>query len=117
MIKSIQQIWKAFGYSLNGLKSLRKERAFNQEILFGIVVLFIAKTLSFSTLETMYTISSLLLILIIEIINSAIESVVDRISIKKHELSKKAKDLGSAAVLISFIHFFIVLLTIISSKI
>jgi len=108
MLESIIKIFKAFKYSMEGLWSLRKERSFVQELLLVIVLLPIFFIFSFSYIELIVLISSLLFVLIIEIINSAIEATIDRISTKKHPLSKKIKDLGSAIVLLSFINLAIV---------
>ena len=100
----IKRIIKATGYSLQGINSaFRSEAAIRQEL----AILFIFIPLSFylanSKLETILLITSLVLILIVELINSAIEAVVDRIGTDHHELSGKAKDIGSAAVMVSIV--------------
>jgi len=100
----IARIWAAFFYSLNGLRfAISNEAAFRQEI--GIVVvalvvlLFLPLSLFWKGLLFFATTS----ILVVELLNSAIESVVDIASPEYHELAKRAKDLGSAAVLVSIV--------------
>jgi len=102
--KGLKRITLATGFSLQGLKSaFVHEAAFRQELLLFIVLLPLACYLDVTQLERILLIAPLFLVLIIEIINSAIEAVVDRISTEKHELSGRAKDLGSAAVLIALL--------------
>ena len=84
MLNSILQIFKAIKYSIEGFWSLRKERAFCQELLLILILTPIFFYFSFSHIEIILLISSLILILIIEIINSAIETTIDRISTKKN---------------------------------
>ena len=86
----------------------RLEAAFRQEVLLLCVLLPVALLLPVSAVERVLLAGSLLLVLIVELLNSAIEAVVDRISLDRHELSGRAKDLGSAAVLFSLL---LVLLT------
>jgi diacylglycerol kinase (ATP) len=98
----LKRIILAFGYSLQGFKStFQHEAAFRQELLLAAILIPIACYVDVSQLERILLITPLFLVLIIEIINSAIEAVVDRISTEKHELSGRAKDMGSAAVLIA----------------
>lgn len=110
-IKNIaNQIYKAFLYSLSGFNFLRKERAFRDEL---IILPFLAAYIlvyDISSLIKLYLISSYALVLITEALNTCVETVVNRISTDLHDLSKKAKDIGSAAVLISLIHLAIVFL-------
>lgn len=95
--------------SMLGLKAAwRFEAAFRQETLLICVLLPIALLAPINTVEKVLLVGSLLLVLIIELLNSAIEAVVDRVSLDHHELSGRAKDLGSAAVLFSLL---LVLLT------
>ncbi|MDR1233740.1 MAG: diacylglycerol kinase [Holosporales bacterium] len=104
-MKSILAIKYAFLYSIDGLRILLKERAFRQELILGFILGIIEYLFGDKpTLVLLYLLGSYFLVLITECINSAIEIVVDRISIEQHPLSKKAKDLGSLAVLISLIH-------------
>jgi len=97
----IKRIFLAFGYSIKGIKSAFKyEAAFRQEVLLALILIPIALMVEVSQIERILLISPVILVLIFEIINSAIEAVVDRIGIEFHELSGRAKDMGSAAVLI-----------------
>jgi diacylglycerol kinase (ATP) len=98
----LQRIWHAFGYSLAGLKSAwQNEQAFRQELVLVVIGTIIALLIPVSGFEKLFLIASLILILIVELINSAIEAIVDRISLERHPLSKNAKDYGSAAVLLT----------------
>lgn len=98
----LKRIFSALRYSLDGLKTAwRHEHAFRQElVLFGAGVTA-ALALPLSAFERLLLIGVLGLVLIVELINSALEAVVDRISLDTHPLSKNAKDFGSAAVLLS----------------
>ena len=97
-----KRIILAMGYSFQGLKSaFKNEAAFRQELLLAAILIPIAFLVNVSQLERILLIAPIFLVMIIEIINSAIEAVVDRISSEKHELSGRAKDMGSAAVLIA----------------
>ncbi len=108
-----QRIVNAAGYSLKGLASTyRTEAAFRQELWLLAAAVPLALWLGETALETVLLISSLLLVLIVELLNSALESIVDRIGPEFHHLSGKAKDQGSAAVLIALILAGMVWLTI-----
>lgn len=105
----LKRIFNACGYSLSGLKAAYKnEAAFRQEIFLGLILFPLAIWIADSSLERVVLIGSLMLVLITELLNSAIEAVVDRIGIEKHELAGRAKDIGSAAVMISLINVLIV---------
>ena len=98
----LKRIIKAFGYSWDGLvASFRSEPAFRQELLLILLVAPIPFIYHVPLLETLLMIGSLFLMLIAELVNTAIEAVVDRISLDHHPLSKKAKDVGSALVLVA----------------
>jgi len=98
----LKRIFSAFFYSMDGLKSAwRHEHAFRQELVLFAVATAIALALRISAFEKLVLIAVMVLILIVELINSAIEAVVDRISLERHPLSKNAKDFGSAAVLLA----------------
>jgi len=98
----LKRIFSAFFYSMDGLKSAwRHEHAFRQELVLFIVATAIALALRISAFEKLVLIAVMVLILIVELINSAIEAVVDRVSLERHPLSKNAKDFGSAAVLLA----------------
>ena len=100
----LKRIILATGYSIQGLKSAFKyEAAFRQELLLAAVLIPLALILSVSQIERLLLIASVVLVLIMEIINSAIEAVVDRIGTEHHELSGRAKDMGSAAVFIALL--------------
>ena len=106
-INDLCALKNALKYSVDGLKYLIKERAFKQELLFG-VVLIIIELFRPSDEMVLYVFSAYFFILLSEALNSAIEACIDRISVEKHELSKKAKDIGSAAVFLAILHFSVV---------
>ena len=98
----LKRVILATGYSIKGLKSAFKhEAAFRQETLLAAIFIPLACYLDVSQIERILLIAPLILVLIIEILNSAIEAVVDRIGSEHHELSGRAKDMGSAGVLIA----------------
>lgn len=100
----LKRIILATGYSLQGLKSAFKhEAAFRQELLLAAIFIPLACYLDVSQIERLLLIAPIFLVIITEIINSAIEAVVDRIGSEHHELAGRAKDLGSAAVLVALI--------------
>lgn len=97
-----KRIIAAFVNSIEGFRAAwRSEHAFRQEVIVAIIATVVALLLPVSAFQKVFLISVLLLVLLVEIINSAIEAVVDRISLERHPLSKRAKDLGSAAVALS----------------
>ena len=101
----ITRIIRAGGYSLKGLKTaLRHESAFRQEAALFVILVPAAIWLGNSWLQYVLLIGSLVLVLVTELLNSAIEAVVDRVSDDYHELSGRAKDMGSAAVLITLLN-------------
>ena len=101
----LQRIWNAFHYSLAGLSAAyRHEDAFRQEVLLAVVLIPLALLLPASGIGHAMMIGSVLLVLLVELINSAIEAAVDRISLDHHRLSKRAKDIGSAAVLVALVN-------------
>ena len=98
----IKRVFAAIVYSLDGFRTAwRYEHAFRQELMVAIPGVILALLLPVTRLEKLALIASLALVLIVELLNSAIEAVVDRVSLDKHSLSKNAKDLGSAAVMLS----------------
>ena len=100
----IKRIFSAIFNSLDGLRTAwRLEHAFRQELGVAIPGVVVALLLPVTLLERVALIAVLVLMLITELVNSAIEAVVDRISLDHHELSKNAKDLGSAAVMLAVI--------------
>jgi len=100
----IKRIFLAFGYSLKGLRSAFKhEAAFRQEVLLAVIFIPLAFILDVTQIERIILITPIVLLLILEVLNSAIEAVVDRIGSEHHELAGRAKDMGSAAVLIGLL--------------
>jgi len=100
-----RRIWNALFYSLDGFAAaFRHEDAFRQEVLIAIVLIPIALALPASGLGKAVMVASVLLVLIVELLNSAIEAVTDRVSLEDHVLAKRAKDMGSAAVMLSLIN-------------
>ena len=101
----VRRVLNAMRYSMDGLRAAYTgEDAFRQEILLAALLIPLALWLPVSGLGKALMIASVLLVLAVELINSAIEAVVDRISLDRHALSKRAKDLGSAAVLLALIN-------------
>jgi diacylglycerol kinase (ATP) len=104
-ITGIKRVINAFGYSMRGLRdALRYEAAFRQEVALFCILLPVAIWLGKAPIDYIVLIGSLLLVLIVEILNSAIEAVVDRVGAEHHDLSGRAKDMGSAAVLIAVVN-------------
>ncbi len=100
----IARIIDATTYSYQGLLAAFKyEAAFRQELILFLIAAPLAFFFAKNAIELILLIASVVLVLIVELLNSAIESVVDRISSEKHELSGRAKDIGSAAVFISLV--------------
>lgn len=98
----VKRIYAAFFYSMQGFKAAWKnEHAFRQELLLAIPLAILALFLPVSAIEKLALIAVLVLVLIVELVNSAIEAVVDRVSFEHHPLSKNAKDFGSAAVFLA----------------
>ncbi len=98
----LRRIWNAFHYSLDGLRAAwRHEDAFRQELWLALILVPAALWLGESGVAKAVLVASLALVLLAELLNSAIEATVDRISLENHLLAKRAKDIGSAAVLVS----------------
>ena len=105
----ISRLWPAFLYSWGGLKAAYKhEAAFRQEMVAAMFFFPLAIFISESFVEFAILVSSIVAVLIAELMNSAIEAVVDRVGLDHHELSGRAKDLGSAAVLVAIFYFILV---------
>ena len=101
----LRRVWNALNYSLSGLRAAYlNEDAFRQETLLATLMIPLALILPSSGIGKAMMIGSVLLVLIVELLNSAIEAAVDRISLDHHRLSKRAKDIGSAAVLIALLN-------------
>jgi diacylglycerol kinase (ATP) len=100
-----KRLINAFGYSIAGtLAAFKHEDAFRQEVILTAILTPIAIYYGETAIDQALMISSLLLIIIVELLNSSIEATVDRISVKHHKLAKRAKDIGSAAVFFSLIN-------------
>jgi diacylglycerol kinase (ATP) len=109
----LQRVWNALHYSLAGLRAaFTCEDAFRQEALLAAVLIPASFFLPASGLGRALMIASVLLVLIVELLNSAIEAAVDRVSLDRHHLSKRAKDIGSAAVLLALINVVLVWLCV-----
>ena len=103
-ITGIKRIVNAAGYSWKGIKAAwQHEAAFRQEAVAGLIAIAIACSLEVDAITRVLLIGSVMLVMIVEILNSAIESVVDRIGSEFHALSGRAKDMGSAAVLLTIL--------------
>jgi diacylglycerol kinase (ATP) len=101
----LRRLINAFGYSIAGtLAAFKHEDAFRQEVILAIILTPVAIYYGETAIDQALMISSLLLIIIVELLNSSIEATVDRISVKHHKLAKRAKDIGSAAVFFSLIN-------------
>jgi len=105
----LRRLWNAFGYSLAGFRAAYKhEDAFRQEVLLAAILIPLAFWLPVGHLGKALMISSVLLVIMVELLNSAVEATVDRISLENHDLAKRAKDIGSSAVLMSLLNVLVV---------
>jgi len=101
----ITRLANAFTYSVAGtLAAFKHEDAFRQEVILSTILIPLAIYLGQTAIEQALMIASILLIIIVELLNSSVEATVDRISVKRHKLSKRAKDIGSAAVFFSLVN-------------
>ena len=101
--KGLNRVWHAFGYSLAGLRAGWFETAFRQEAIASLVLIPASFWLSRTWVETVLLAGTVVLVLIVELLNTGIETAIDRIGPEWHDLSKRAKDMGSAAVLLSLL--------------
>ena len=97
------RVWHAAGYSLAGLRAGWNETAFRQEALASVVLVPSAFWLGGNWIETVLLAGTVMLVLIVELLNSSVEAAIDRIGLDTHRFSKRAKDLGSAAVLVALL--------------
>ena len=105
----LQRVWNALHYSLAGLRAaFTCEDAFRQEAYLAAVLIPLSLFLPASGVGHALMIASVIFVLIVELLNSAIEAVVDRVSLDRHHLSKRAKDIGSAAVMLALLNVVIV---------
>ena len=101
----LRRLINATGYSLAGLsEATRNEDAFRQELLLALVMVPLGLWLGPSGTAKALLVGSVLLVLIVELLNSAVEATVDRISLEDHRLAKRAKDIGSAAVMVALLN-------------
>ena len=99
----LNRVWHAFGYSISGLRAAWHEKAFRQEAVAALVLIPASFYLGQSWLEVATLAGSVVLVMVVELLNTGIESAIDRIGPEWHELAKRAKDMGSAAVLLSLL--------------
>jgi diacylglycerol kinase (ATP) len=100
----LKRIVNAFYYSLSGFRlAFRHEHAFRQEVLLAAILLPIGCFVPVTPVERVLLIGTVLLVLIVELLNSSVEAAVDRIGLETHHLSKRAKDIGSAAVFLALV--------------
>lgn len=101
----LQRVLNACRYSLHGFAAAyRHEEAFRQEVLLAAALIPIALLVDVTRVERALLVGTVLFVLIVELLNSAVESAVDRISLDRHQLAKRAKDIGSAAVFASLVN-------------
>ena len=114
----LTRIVRAFGYSMQGLRSaLRHEAAFRQELMLAVVLLPLGVWLGETGVERVLLAGSWLLVMIVELLNSAVEATVDRFGPERHELAGRAKDIGSAAVLLAIVLAMLVWLLILLPRV
>ena len=101
--RGLSRLWHATGYSLPGLRNAWGETAFRQEALASLVLLPVSLWLGRTWVETALLAATVILLMVVELLNTGIEAAIDRIGPEWHELSKRAKDMGSAAVLLSLL--------------
>jgi len=111
--RGLRRLFNAFLYSLSGLRlAFMHESAFRQEVALAAVLIPLACILNVGTVERVMLIATVLLVLVIELLNSSVEAAIDRIGFDTHRLSKRAKDLGSAAVLLALTALALVWITL-----
>lgn len=102
--RGLQRVWNAFTYSRDGLVAAwAEEDAFRQEVILAAVLVPAAFLIPVGLVERILMIASVLLVLVVELLNTAIEATIDRHSFEINPLAKRAKDLGSAAVLLALV--------------
>ncbi|MDP3699545.1 MAG: diacylglycerol kinase [Hylemonella sp.] len=101
--RGLSRMWHALGYSFEGLRAGWHETAFRQETLASLVLLPLSFWIGRNWVETALLAGSVLFVMIVELLNTGIETAIDRIGPEWHDLSKRAKDMGSAAVLLSLL--------------
>lgn len=101
--KGLARIWHATRYSVDGIKSGWNETAFRQELICAVFLIPCALIIGKSWIEQSLLIGSVIAVMVVELLNTAIESTIDRIGPEWHTLAKRAKDMGSAAVLLTLV--------------
>jgi diacylglycerol kinase (ATP) len=101
--KGLSRVWHATGYSFAGLKAGWSEPAFRQECIAAFILVPLAFWLGRSWVETAALVGVVIFVMVVELLNTAVETAIDRIGPEWHALSKRAKDMGSAAVLLSLL--------------
>ncbi|MCO5354904.1 diacylglycerol kinase [Acidovorax kalamii] len=99
----LNRIWHAAGYSIEGLRAGWNEKAFRQEAIAAMLLLPLSLWLGRSWVEVALLAGSVVIVMIVELLNTGIETAIDRIGPEWHDLSKRAKDMGSAAVLLALL--------------
>ena len=111
----LRRLWNALSYSMAGIKAAyQHEDAFRQECLAACVLIPVALLVPTAPIGKAMLAASVFLVLIVELLNSALEAAVDRISLENHQLAKRAKDIGSAAVFVSLLNLVIVWVLVLS---
>ena len=107
--RGLRRLYNAFFYSMAGFKSaFCHEEAFRQEVFIALIFIPVGLVVGSGAIEKILLVGSVLLVLIVELLNSGIEAVVDRVGAEYHDLAKRAKDYGSAAVLLSLLNLTVV---------
>ncbi len=106
--RGMNRLWHALGHSISGLRAGWMETAFRLEVVLAVPMVLLAFLMGRSWSETVILCGSLFAVLVVELLNTAVESTVDRIGPQWHEMSKKAKDIGSAAVLVTLLFCIVV---------
>ena len=101
--RGLHRLWHATGYSLQGLRTAWGETAFRQEAIASMVLMPASVWLGRTWVETALLAGTVVLLMVVELLNTGIEAAIDRIGPEWHDLSKRAKDVGSAAVLLSLL--------------
>lgn len=113
----VQRVINATRYSLEGLAAAaRHEDAFRQELILAAVLVPLGLWLGADGVERALLVGSVLLVLVVELLNSAVEATVDRVSLEDHQLAKRAKDIGSAAVMLSLVTVGVVWLLVLAPR-
>lgn len=101
--KGLSRLTHAFGYSLAGLRAGWAETAFRQEAIASFILVPLSFWVGSNWVEVALLAGSVVLVMVVELLNTGVESAIDRIGPEWHDLSKRAKDMGSAAVLLSLL--------------